>query len=94
MIDHAAALRWIRDDNPVICARLWIACRVCAPRVRNIGHRTRTFGLWIAYGGLKEVRDQADGHGGSLLGRARLYEHEDELQHVRWHRHHANVRKP
>ncbi len=47
------------------------------------------FGLWIAYGGWKEVHGGSGAdHSQSRFGHAHLHEHKSELQHVHWHEHH------
>ncbi len=43
------------------------------------------FGLWIAYGGWKETRE--DQGAGSDLAHAHVHEHNDGLKHVHWHEH-------
>jgi len=47
------------------------------------------FGLWIAYGGWKNVRERhEDERGHSHFEHAHLHQHEDDVQHVHWHEHH------
>jgi putative Mn2+ efflux pump MntP len=43
------------------------------------------FGLWIAYGGWREVRE---GHDHEHHGHAHLHRHGDGTEHVHWHEHH------
>jgi ABC-type nickel/cobalt efflux system permease component RcnA len=48
------------------------------------------FGLWIAYGGWRELQaegNHADGH--SHRGHAHGHRHADSTQHVHWHEHHS-----
>ncbi len=47
------------------------------------------FGLWIAYGGWRELRAEGEhGHGHSHLGHAHEHLHADSTRHVHWHDHH------
>jgi ABC-type nickel/cobalt efflux system permease component RcnA len=48
------------------------------------------FGLWIAYGGWREVRGRgAHAH----AGHAHLHRHDDGLEHVHWHEHRETDRR-
>jgi ABC-type nickel/cobalt efflux system permease component RcnA len=47
------------------------------------------FGLWIAYGGWKELREEGDhDHGHSHVAHGHLHMHADMTRHVHWHEHH------
>jgi ABC-type nickel/cobalt efflux system permease component RcnA len=47
------------------------------------------FGLWIAYGGWKNIRGGHEHEHGYLhFEHAHLHQHEDGVQHVHWHEHH------
>ncbi|MDQ6933675.1 MAG: hypothetical protein M3160_10965, partial [Candidatus Eremiobacteraeota bacterium] len=45
------------------------------------------FGLWIAYGGWKELKDRGHAQAHSPFEHAHLHEHEASMQHVHWHEH-------
>lgn len=47
------------------------------------------FGVWIAYGGWRELRAEgAHAHGHSHMGHAHAHRHDDATEHVHWHEHH------
>jgi hypothetical protein len=48
------------------------------------------FGLWIAYGGWKELRDDRNDRGRSRYAHSHLHRHEDGTVHVHWHEHHEH----
>jgi ABC-type nickel/cobalt efflux system permease component RcnA len=51
------------------------------------------FGLWIAYGGWKEAREDRndDGREHSRGGHAHPHQHQDGLTHAHWHEHHQDA---
>lgn len=76
-------------------ALVWIVGASLAVRFAHLVSITSAiallvFGLWIGYGGLKEMRHQRGGHkhGRMHLGHAHLHRHENGFEHVHWHEHH------
>ncbi len=73
---------------------LWVVGAALAARYAHLvslvsAAALLAFGLWIAYGGWKEVRGSGThDHGHSHLGHAHLHAHDTGLQHVHWHEHH------
>lgn len=45
------------------------------------------FGLWIAYGGWREVRGEGGHSHNGHFGHAHLHRHEEGLEHIHWHEH-------
>ena len=80
----------------VLGAVLWVAGAMLAVRYAHLVSLVSAialiaFGLWIAYGGWKEVRakhhDDRD-HGHSHYEHGHAHRHPDGGEHVHWHEHH------
>lgn len=72
-------------------AIVWVAGAALAVRYAHLVSSVSAialiaFGLWIAYTGWKETRE--DGHGHAHHGHAHLHRHDGGLEHVHWHEHH------
>jgi ABC-type nickel/cobalt efflux system permease component RcnA len=78
----------------VLGALLWVAGAVLAVRYAHLVSLASAialiaFGLWIAYGGWKEVRSKHDDdHGHSHYEHGHAHRHADGPEHVHWHEHH------
>jgi hypothetical protein len=67
-------------------AIVWLAGAALAVRYAHLVSSVSAialiaFGVWIAYAGWKETREEGHGH-------AHLHRHDDGLEHVHWHEHH------
>ena len=72
-------------------AIVWVAGAALAVRYAHLVSSVSAialiaFGLWIAYTGWKETREE--NRAGSYHGHAHLHRHEGGLEHVHWHEHH------
>jgi ABC-type nickel/cobalt efflux system permease component RcnA len=74
----------------ILGALLWVVGAALAVRYAHLVSSVSAialiaFGLWIAYTGWKETREE--GHGHAHHGHAHLHRHDGGLEHVHWHEH-------
>jgi len=78
----------------VLGALLWVAGATLAVRYAHLvsivsALALLAFGLWIAYGGWREIQDKRHhAHGHSHFEHAHVHSHEGAAKHVHWHEHH------